>query len=176
LFRALDDEIPIEVLMPDHHVLHPEPLGNVAEKSTTMDGESEVAGVDVGCSQTSESHGGFARGHHVSIQRDGPFTVRDLDLVSLPKAALNIVRTGFSAKLSPNFRFAWTEHFSQRFHSVSVIANARSAAQTVWPAMKMNRAPALQEPWASHRKNRPAPLGGRRGRTVAPRLSRRWFM
>ena len=87
-----------------------------------------MVGVDVGRSQSGENHCGFAGGHRVGIQRDGPLIVLYLDLVSLPKAALNVVRPGFSAKLSRDFRSAWTEQFSQRVHSVSIIAGARSAA------------------------------------------------
>ena len=114
--------------MTDLDVLHTEPLGDVAEQSTTVNREPEVLGIHVGCSQSGENHCGFTGGYRVSIQRDGPLTVRGLHLVSLPKAALNVVRTGFSAKLSPDCRSAWTEQFSQRVHSVSIIAHARSAA------------------------------------------------
>jgi len=49
------------------------------------------------CAQSGENHCGFAGGYRVSIQRDDPLIVRGLHLVSLPKAALNVVRTGFSA-------------------------------------------------------------------------------
>src|SRR5688572_1338785 len=115
--------------MPDHNVLHREPLGDLAEESTTVDGEPEVVGVDVGCSQPGEMHDGFAGGHHVGIQRDGPLIVGGLDLVPLPKAALNVFRPELGAELSPDFLFAWTEHFSQRVHGGSVISDARSAAE-----------------------------------------------
>ena len=75
------------------------------------------------CAQSGENHCGFAAGYRVSIQRDDPLIVRGLHLVSLPKAALNVVRTGFSAELSPDCRSAWTEQFSQRVQSVSKIAH-----------------------------------------------------
>src|SRR5437667_2791530 len=86
LLRPLDDEVPVEILMTDLDVLHTEPLGDVAEQSTTVNREPEVLGIHVGCSQSGENHCGFTGGYRVSIQRDGPLIVRGLHLVSLPKA------------------------------------------------------------------------------------------
>ena len=54
--------------------------------------------------------------------------MRGLDLVSLPEAALNVVGPDCGGELSPHFLFARAEKFSQRVHSASVIAGARSAA------------------------------------------------
>src|SRR5687768_12226910 len=111
--------------MTNGDVLHPEPLGEVAEQSTTIDSEPEVVGVDIGCSQPGVNVSGFAGGHRVGIQGNGPFIVGRLNLVALPEAALNVVGAGFSGKLPPDFLFAWTEPFSERVHSFSSFLSGR---------------------------------------------------
>src|SRR4051812_14405545 len=85
----LDNEIAVEITMPDLDVLHAKPFGDIAEKAAPINRETKMVRVHIWCPHSREDHRRFACRDRVGIQRYRPFTMLRLHFTAAPETSFH---------------------------------------------------------------------------------------